>query len=40
VSPARAFSHGRRVLPIEIRDDAGFARTIEVTVLGPEGERP
>jgi cytochrome c oxidase accessory protein FixG len=40
VSPAGAFVHGRRVLPIEIRDDAGFVRTVDVMVLGPEGERP
>jgi cytochrome c oxidase accessory protein FixG len=40
VSPAAAFAHGRRVLQIEIADGAGFARTVSVTVLGPEGEIP
>jgi len=40
VSPADAFVHGERAARVRVRDDAGFEKVLDVTVLGPEGGSP
>lgn len=38
--PRASFVHGKRVVRLRIADDRGFARIVEVTLLGPEGATP
>ena len=37
IAPRQSFHGGRRLVTVRVRDDAGFERTIEHTLLGPEG---
>ncbi len=38
--PRVSFVHGQRKVNLRIHDDRGFARIIELTLLGPEGSSP
>jgi cytochrome c oxidase accessory protein FixG len=38
--PRTSFVHGTRKVELRIGDDRGFARVVELTLLGPEGARP
>ena len=38
--PRASFVRGTRKVQLRISDDRGFARIVEVTLLGPEGARP
>ncbi|MBA3457181.1 MAG: cytochrome c oxidase accessory protein CcoG [Deltaproteobacteria bacterium] len=38
--PRSSFVHGKRVVSLRVADDRGFARIVEVTLLGPEGAVP
>jgi cytochrome c oxidase accessory protein FixG len=38
--PRASFERGKRKVQLRISDDRGFARVVEVTLLGPEGVRP
>ena len=40
LSPASAFTHGRRDARVIVRDDAGWSASVPVLLLGPEGARP
>ena len=38
--PRASFVRGTRKVQLRISDDRGFARVVEITLLGPEGSRP
>ena len=36
-APRGTYTHGKRKVTLRVGDDRGFARVLEVTLLGPEG---